>query len=166
MYGEKNTRRKLMAKKNIRRYRLTGSSTRSGKIDEKKKNVDGINIAAQKTNFSLKAAKLGSLVWSRKKIKNIHKDIASVNIQNLLLIVFAGFLKSTKTPSPAINRNIKMNITWLANIIYIPKDISSIPERHVSHPHYDYLLALCPGRNAWHDEERNQGHIKGQVCPD
>ncbi len=166
MYGEKNTRRKLMEKKNILRYRLTGSSIRSGKTDEKKKNVDGINIAAQKTNFSLKAANPGSLVWSRKKIKNIHKDIASVNIQNLLLIVFAGFLKSTKTPCPAINRNIKMNITWLANIIYIPKDISSIPERHVSHPHYDCLLTLCPERNAWHDEERNQGHIKGQVCPD
>jgi len=155
-----------MVKKNILRYRLIGSSTRSGKTDEKKKNVDGINIAAQKTNFSLKAAKSGSLVWSRKKIKNIHKDIARVNIQNLLLIVFAGFLKSTKTPSPAINRNIKINITWLTNIIYIPKDISSIPERRVFRPHYDYLLALCPERNAWHNEERNQGHIKGRVHPD
>ncbi len=155
-----------MVKKNILRYRLIGISTRSGKTDEKKKNVDGINIAAQKTNFSLKVANPGFVVRSKKKIKNIHKDIASANIQNLLLIVFAGFLKSTKTPSPAINRNIKMNITWLANIIYIPKDISSIPERHVSHPHYDYLLALCPERNAWHDEERNQGHIKGQVRPD
>ncbi len=155
-----------MAKKKILRYRLTGISTRSGKTDEKKKNVDGINIAAQKTNFSLKAANPGSVVWSRKKIKNIHKDIASANIQNLLLIVFAGFLKSTKTPSPAINRNIKMNIIWLASIIYIPKNISLIPERHVSHPHYDYLLALCPERNAWHNEERNQGRIKGQVHPD
>ena len=155
-----------MVKKNIFRYRLIGSSIRSGKTDEKKKNVDGINIAAQKINFSLKVAKSGSLVWSRKKIKNIHKDIARVNIQNLLLIVFAGFLKSTKAPSPAINMNRKINITWLANIIYIPKEISLIPELRVSHPHYGYLSALCPERNAWHDEERNQGHIKGQVCPD
>jgi len=101
-----------------------------------------------------------------KKIENIHKDIACANTQNLLLIVFAGFLKSTKTPSPAINRNIKMNITWLASIISIAKNISLIPERHVSRPHYGYLLALCPWKNAWHDEERNQGHIKGQVHPD
>lgn len=98
-----------MVKKNMLRHRLIGLSTRSGKMDEKKKNVDGINIAAQKTNFNLNAAKPGSLVWSMKKIKNIHKDIASANIQNLLLIVFAGFLKSTKTPSPAISKNINMN---------------------------------------------------------
>ena len=98
-----------MVKKNILRYRLIGSSIRSGKTDEKKKNVDGINIATQKTNLSLKVANAGSGVRCVKKIENIHEDIASANIQNLLLIVFAGFLKSTKTPSPTISKNINMN---------------------------------------------------------
>ena len=56
-----------MVKKNILRYRLTGSSTRSGKTDEKKKNVDGIKAAAQKTNLSLKVASEGSVVWRTKK---------------------------------------------------------------------------------------------------
>ncbi len=74
MYGEKNTRRKLMVKKNILRYRLTGNSTLSGKTDEKKKNVDGIKAAAQKTNLSLKVASEGSVVWRTKKIKNTHAE--------------------------------------------------------------------------------------------
>lgn len=91
------------------RYRLTEFSTLSGKIEEKKKKVEGINIATQKTNLSLKVANAGSGVRCVKKIENIHKDIASANMQNLLLIIFVGFLKSTKTPSPTIRKNINMN---------------------------------------------------------
>ena len=51
-----------MAKKDTIRYRSIGLSTRSGKTDEKKKNVDGINTAAQKTNLNLKVANTGSVV--------------------------------------------------------------------------------------------------------
>ena len=99
----------LIIKNNILTYRLTEFSTLSGKIEEKKKKVEGIHIAAQKTNLSLKVANTGSGVRCVKKIENIHKDIASANIQNLLLIIFVGFLKSTKTPSPTISKNINMN---------------------------------------------------------
>ncbi len=91
------------------RYRLTEFSTLSGKIEEKKKKVEGINIAAQKTSLSLKVANAGSGVRCVKKIENIHKDIATANMQNLLLIIFVGFLKRTKTPSPTISKNINMN---------------------------------------------------------
>jgi hypothetical protein len=62
--GEKNDKRKLIIKKSILRYRSIGLSTRSGKTDEKKKKVDGIKAAAQKTSRNLKVANTGSLVWS------------------------------------------------------------------------------------------------------
>lgn len=51
-----------MAKKNMHRYLLIVVSMRSGKTDEKKENVEGINTAAQKTSLSLKAANAGSVV--------------------------------------------------------------------------------------------------------
>lgn len=111
-------------KKDILKYRSIGLSVRSGKTDESEKKVGGIKTAAQKTSFSLKVANVVSVVWSKKKIKNIHTDTTCAKIQNLLLITFAGFLKSTKTPMPAIKRNIKMNITWLAIISSISKNIS------------------------------------------
>jgi len=100
-----------MAKKTTIWYRSIGLSTRSGKTDEKKKKVDGIKAAAQKTNLSLKVASEGSVVWRTKKIKNTHTENVCAKIQNLRLIVFAGFLKSTNTPSPACNSNIGINVT-------------------------------------------------------
>ncbi|GIL20642.1 MAG: hypothetical protein BroJett041_17560 [Candidatus Jettenia caeni] len=99
------------------RYLSISLSFRSGKIDEKKKKVEGIKIAALKTNFSLKVAKIGSVVWSTRKTKNIHIDITCEKRQNLLLIPFVGFLKKTKIPSPAINKDIRMNTILLAGII-------------------------------------------------
>jgi hypothetical protein len=51
-----------MAKKNTLRYRSIGLSIRSGKTDEKKKKVNGMNAAAQKTSLNLKVANTGSVV--------------------------------------------------------------------------------------------------------
>ena len=108
MCGEKNTRRKLMVKKNILRYRLIGSATRSGKTEVKKKRAEGRKEAAQKTNLSLKVASNGSVVWSVKKIRDAHMQKVFAKIQNLLLMTLAGLLESTKNPSPAYRKGIKM----------------------------------------------------------
>jgi len=51
-----------MAKKNTLRYRSVGLSIQLGKTDEKKKNVDRMNTAAQKTSLNLKVANTGSVV--------------------------------------------------------------------------------------------------------
>ncbi len=120
----------------------------SGKTDEKKKNVEGINKAAQKTSLSLKVASVRSVVWRIKKMKNTHAENVCAKTQNRRLMVFVGFLKSTNTPSPACNSDIKINVTWLANITYILNGISLLSELHVSHPHYGYLSALCPWSSA------------------
>jgi hypothetical protein len=53
-----------MAKNNMLRYRSITLSVRSGKMEENKKKVDGMNTAAQKTSLNLKVANNGSVVWS------------------------------------------------------------------------------------------------------
>ncbi len=98
-----------MAKKDIFKYRSTGLFAWSGKTDEKEKKAGGMKAAAQKTNRSLKVANSGFVVRSKKKIKNTHTAIICAKRQNLLLMTFAGFLKSTRIPSPAISRKIKIN---------------------------------------------------------
>ena len=105
---EKNDRITLMAKNNMLKYRSITLSVRSGKTEEKKKRVEGIKVAAQKTNLSLKVASNGSVVWSVKKIRDAHTQKVFATIQNLLLMTLAGFLKSTKNPSPAYSKDIKM----------------------------------------------------------
>ena len=110
-----------MIKKAMLRYRLTELSSLSGKTEENQKKAGGMYMATQKTNRSLKTASSWSVVRWVKKIEPTQKATAPANTQNLLLILFAGFLKSTRTPSPAISRNRKMNTDWLANINYIPK---------------------------------------------
>jgi len=97
-----------MVKKNILRYRLIGSATRSGKTEVKKKRAEGRKEAAQKTNLSLKVASNGSVVWSVNQIRDDHTQKAFAKIQNLLLMTLAGFLKSTKNPIPAYRKGIKM----------------------------------------------------------
>lgn len=113
-----------MAKKDILKYRSIVLSAWDGKTEEKEKKAGGMKAAAQNTSLSLKVAKAGSVVRSKKKMKNIQTAITCAKRQNLLLMTFAGFLKSTRTPSPATSRNIKMNTNWFASISYILKDIS------------------------------------------
>lgn len=127
-----------MEKKTILKYRSTDLSTRSGKTDEKKKKVEGIKIAAQKTSLSLKVASATAVARCKKKTKNIHTDITCAKKQNLLLITLAGFLKNTNTPSPAIRMQLKIDIIWVESIKYL-KNISLTRERHVFHLHYGCL---------------------------
>src|SRR3990167_7857220 len=97
-----------MAKNNMLKYRSITLSVRSGKTEEKKKRVEGIKVAAQKTNLSLKVASNGSVVWSVNQIRDDHTQKAFAKIQNLLLMTLAGFLKSTKNPIPPYRKGIKM----------------------------------------------------------
>lgn len=108
---ERNARITLMAKKAILKYRLMKLSVRSGKTEVKKKRVEGRKEAAQKTNLSLKVASNGSVVWSVKKTRDAHMQKVFAKIQNLLLMTLAGFLKSTKNPTPAYSKDIKMFTT-------------------------------------------------------
>jgi len=80
----------------------------SGKTEVKKKKVEGIKVAAQKTNLSLKVAITGSMVRCVKKIEDAHTQKIFATIQNLLLMTLAGLLESTKNPSPAYSKDIKM----------------------------------------------------------
>jgi hypothetical protein len=97
-----------MVKKAILKYRLMKLSVRSGKTEVKKKRVEGRKLAAQKTNLSLKVASNGSVVWSVKKTRDAHMQKVFAKIQNLLLMTLAGFLKSTKNPTLAYSKDIKM----------------------------------------------------------
>lgn len=105
---EKKDRITLMAKNNMLRYRSITLSVRSGKTEEKKKKVEGRKEATQKTNLSLKVANTGSMVRCVKKIRDAHTQKVFAKIQNLLLMTLAGFLKSTKNPTPAYSKDIKM----------------------------------------------------------
>jgi len=96
-----------MTRNNMLRCRLIKPSFLSGKTEVKKKKVEGIKVAAQKTNLSLKVAITGSMVRCVKKIKDAHTQKIFATIQNLLLTMFAGSLKSTKNPSPAYSKDIK-----------------------------------------------------------
>ena len=77
-------------------------------MEEKKKKVDGMNSAVQKASLNLKVADNGSVVWSVKKIRDAHTQKVFATIQNLLLMTLAGLLESTKNPSPAYSKDIKM----------------------------------------------------------
>lgn len=108
-----------MTKKDILKYRSIGLSTRSGKTEVKKKSVEGIKAAAQKTNLSLKVVNTGSVVRCVKKIRDAHTQKVFATMQNLLLMTLDGFLKSTKNPSPAYSKDIKMLSILVASIAYL-----------------------------------------------
>ena len=88
-------------------------------MEEKKKKVDGMNSAVQKTSLNLKVANNGSVVWSTQKTKNTHTENVSAKTQNLWLMLFAGFLNNTNIPNPACCKDIKMNTIRLKSITYL-----------------------------------------------